>query len=659
MANKDKVFYLDTNFAVKKLSDDEEGPIYIEGYASTNDPDRAGDVVPTSVWEKGVENYLKNPIILAQHNHKDPIGRMVEHKVDARGLWIKAKISSAASVYKLVKDEVLTAFSIGFRILDAEWKSEAELFVIKELELMEISVVSVPCNQDTLFSLSKSFKSEEEFNEYKSLFTDGASAKGLENPDNNGNNKFKETYMDPKELERIVAEASAKAAVAAADAAEKRIAEKTAAEKAAAEKAAAEKAARDAEIKSAVEAAATAAIQVGQSGAEKLIADVTKRLEDDKKSLSEALEGLRGELAEKASEIEAIRKARPAFADKGVGTDGIAYAEKEKAVLLSIIREKSIQETKFGKDLLEKALGAGAAVGAHLPSQTWEHEVSMNMENEVRRRLVVAPLFRGIDMKTNVMTFPLNPEAGTATWITNAQFGTTASPGAAQTHQLKEVTLNAYKVSTLEYMTLEEDEDSLIAILPLVRDAMVRRLSRAVDKAFLLGAGVGSDPVKGAALYDATSVVVPSVTTAASASTLRALRKDLGAWGLDPSELVYVVSTDIYYDLLEDTQFQTVDKVGDKATLLNGTIGMIGNTPVLVSDQFGTKASGANTATTNIGAICVAPGNFLVGNQRGLRFDTDTEVGLQRRVLVSSLRTGMTQVTTNLGQGVSTLRWAT
>lgn len=653
MADKNKVLYLDTSFLAKSLPDDNgEGPIFIEGYASTNDIDRAGDVVPASVWEKGIANYLKNPIILAHHKHSEPIGKMVEHKIDAqKGLWIKAKISSAAGqVYKLIKDDVLTAFSIGFRILDAEWNSEAEVFLVKELELMEVSVVSVPCNQNTLFSLSKAFDSEEEFNEYRSLFTKGNAAKGHDTPSGNPTTQTKEFNMDPKELEALVAKAAADAAEKAAT----RIAEKAAAEKAAAEKAAAEKAAADA----ALEAAVQKGIEVGQSGAEKLVAEVSRRLEDEKKSLADALEGLRGELAAKSSEIEAMRKSRMTFVDKGVDGDGISYADKEKAVLLATIRQKSIQDTKFGKELLEKALGAPAATGAHLPSQTWEHEVSMNMENEVRRRLVVAPLFRSIDMKTNVMTFPLNPEAGIATWITNAQFGTTASPGAAQTHQLKEVTLNAYKVSTLEYMTLEEEEDSLVAILPIVRDAMVRRLSRAVDKAFLLGAGSGADPVKGSALYDATSVVTPTSTGAATIANLRALRKDLGAWGLEPSELVYVVSTDIYYDLLDDTLFQTVDKVGDKATLLNGTVGMIGNTPVLVSDQFGVKAGGANTASTNIGAICVAPGNFLVGNQRGLRFDTDTEVGLQRRILVSSLRTGMTQVTTNLGQGVSTLRWS-
>lgn len=124
MVDKNKVLYISSAFT-KELPKADEAieSIYIEGYASTTDIDRGGDVVPASVWEKGMENYLKNPIILAQHDHDDPIGRMIEHKVDAKGLWVKARISAAAEVFRLIKDEVLTAFSIGFRILDAEYNS--------------------------------------------------------------------------------------------------------------------------------------------------------------------------------------------------------------------------------------------------------------------------------------------------------------------------------------------------------------------------------------------------------------------------------------------------------------------------------------------------------------------------------------------------------
>jgi HK97 family phage major capsid protein len=253
---------------------------------------------------------------------------------------------------------------------------------------------------------------------------------------------------------------------------------------------------------------------------------------------------------------------------------------------------------------------------------------------------------------------PVNPEAGFATWVTNAQFGTTASTGAAQTHALKEITLNAYKVATAEYMAYEEEEDSLLALLPFVREAMVRRVAKAVDKAFLLGAGSGADPVKGFAIYDATSAVTPTNTGVASIANLRALRQDLGVWGLTQNEIVYIVSTDVYYNLLDDTTFQTMERVGTQATLLTGQIGMIGQTPVVVSDQFPTKAGGAATASTNIGAICVAPANFIAGSQRGLRMDTQDLVETQRRVMVASLRTGMTQLSTVNGMGVSSLRWS-
>lgn len=633
MVDKNKLLYLDNAFTKSASGDDES--IYIEGYASTNDKDRHGDVVPSYVWEDGLKEFLKNPIILGYHNHGTPIGRMVEHKVDEKGLWIKARISKAAgAVYNLVKDGILTAFSIGFRILDADYKSELDLFVIKELELHEISVVSVPANQNTLFSLAKSFENNDEYLSFKAQFAQpGTEAKGLEQPEvAERPNNSKELDMTPEQIQAMVAEATAKASQDAL----KSLLEQQAAEKAAAEKAAAEKAALEAQVKA-------AAIEVGQSGAEKLLADVKARIEAQEGEYAKALDGLKAEIAEKAAELEAIQKSKMSFQDSKAGE--ISYADKEKAVILAKMAGKGLAETAFGRQLVEKA-------GAHVPSATWELEVSLAMENEVRRRLVVAPLMRNISMQTNVMTIPVNPEAGTATWVTNAQFGTSASAGAAQTHQLKEVTLNAYKVATSEYLAYEEEEDSLIVLMPIVRDAMVRRVAKAVDAAFLLGAGSGSDPVKGLAAYDAAAAVTPSVGGAASIANLRALRKDLGAWGLDPAEIVYVVSTDVYYDLLDDTNFLTVDKAGPAATILTGQVGTLGNTPVLVSASFADKAEGA------VGAIALAPMNFIVGNQRGLRMDTQDLVETQRKVMVASLRTGLTQTTTNNGAGVSKLVWA-
>lgn len=660
--DKNKVLYLNSAFTVKDANSGDDLPkgsdviesIFIEGYASTNDVDRAGDVVSAAVWEKGLTNYLKNPIILANHDYDDPIGRMVDYKIDSKGLWVKARISAAAEIFNLVKDKVVSAFSIGFKIVDAEYNSAAEIFMIKDVELLEISVVSVPCNQNTLFDLSKSFKDDSEYKKFKAQFAPkGDSAKGLESGTDAKSITQKEWNMSPEEIQKMLAEATANAAAAATKALE----DKMASEKAAAEKAAAEQAAIEAKVKAAVEAQ----IQVGQSGAEKLLAEVTKRLEDQTTASKSALEGLEAAIKEKTDELAKIQASKMSFSDKGAAA-GSTYEEREKAVLLSKISNKALADTKYGQEILQKT-------GQHLPSATWELEVSTNMEAEVRRRLVVAPLIRGVSMKTNVMTLPVNPEAGMAAWVDNTSFGTTTSagsttatsgqtPGVGSPHALKEVTLNAYKVATKEYLNYEEEEDSLLVIMPIVRDAMVRRLARAVDKAYLLGTGGTGDPVFGLASYQTTAAVTPTNTGSASIANLRAMRRNLGAWGLDPAEIVYVVSTEVYYDLLDDTAFQTMNQVGPQATLLTGQVGQIGNSPVLVSAEFNSKVGGAATAFTNTGAICFAPANFMAGNQRGLRFDTQELVETQRRVLVASLRTGLTRVTTNLGNGVSRLAWS-
>lgn len=642
-----KTFYLHSKFTAKALpSDTGENSISIEGYASTNDVDRQGDVVPADVWERGLQNYLRNPVILAYHDHTQPIGRMTDHKVDERGLWIKATISDAAgNVYKLVKNGILSAFSIGFQVKDAEYNSKAEVFMIKQLELHEISVVSVPANQNTLFSLSKHFGSTQEFELFKQQFVPmGETAKGLESSAE-ANSSEKELDMDPKQLEIMLAEATAKAAEAAA----KAVVE--------AQTKAAEAKAAEAKAQAELEAKVKAAVQTVDTGAEKLLAEVEKRLAEQADAHKKQLDGLQEVIKEKAVELEAIQKSRMQFSD--TKADTMDYAEKEKAVLLAKAMGRRVEDTKFGAQLVQK-------YGAHVPSATWELEVNLNLEAEVRRRLVMAPLFRNISMQTNVMTIPVNPEAGTATWVTNAQFGTSnsaggtsstsgATPGVGSPHLLKEITLNAYKVATNEYLAYEEEEDSLIAIMPVIREAMVRRLARAVDKAFLLGAGAGSDPVKGIATWDAVggdNVTPSAATDKVTVANLRTLRRGLGAWGLDPAEIVYVVSTEVYYDLLDDAVFQTMNQVGPAATLLTGQIGSVGNSPVLVSGEFASKASGA------VGAIAFAPANFLVGNQRGVRVDTQELVETQRRVFVASLRTGITQLTTNLGNGVNKLVWA-
>ena len=106
------------------------------------------------------------------HNYDKPIGRAKDLQVTDNGLEISAKISKAAGdVTQLIKDGVLGAFSVGFKVKDADYMTETDGYKIKDAELFEVSVVSVPCNQGATFGLSKSFDSMEDTTSISKLFT--------------------------------------------------------------------------------------------------------------------------------------------------------------------------------------------------------------------------------------------------------------------------------------------------------------------------------------------------------------------------------------------------------------------------------------------------------------------------------------------------------
>ena len=106
-----------------------------------------------------------------------------------------AKISkSSGEIKDLIKDGVLGAFSVGFRVKDADYNKETDGYTIKDAELFEVSVVSVPCNQGAMFSVSKSFDSMDEYNEWKTHFNNNE-AQNTSAPQAEGKTSKQETNM--------------------------------------------------------------------------------------------------------------------------------------------------------------------------------------------------------------------------------------------------------------------------------------------------------------------------------------------------------------------------------------------------------------------------------------------------------------------------------
>src|SRR6188472_1155753 len=138
----------------KALPDDEKsrtaGDLILRGYASTWVEDRDGEFVDPSAFDKSLPLYLeKNPIVLWQHDQKMPIAKATEAMVDNNGLVFSALMHKpdakqpdwAHHAYQSIKAGVVRTFSIG-GFFEREFVMGRA--VIKTIELMEVSVVSIP-----------------------------------------------------------------------------------------------------------------------------------------------------------------------------------------------------------------------------------------------------------------------------------------------------------------------------------------------------------------------------------------------------------------------------------------------------------------------------------------------------------------------------------
>jgi hypothetical protein len=120
----------------------------------------------------------------------------------------------------------------------------------------------------------------------------------------------------------------------------------------------------------------------------------------------------------------------------------------------------------------------------------------------------------------------------------------------------------------------------------------------------------------------------------------------MGKYGLNPSDIAYVVSQNSYFDLLNDANFQTLDEVGsDLAARVVGTIGAVYGSPVVVSEEFPSETAGAPAA------FAVNTRNYVTPRLRGVSVEQDYEVMNQRRVIVASQSLGFEEILAGDGAG--------
>ena len=636
---------------------DTGGQLKIVGYASTAGTDRVGDVIVPDAWTKGgLENYKKNPIILFNHNYGKPIGRTVELEVDASGLKISAEISpSAGDTYGLIKDQVLSTFSVGFMIKDADYNQATDGYIIRDAELLEVSVVSVPCNQEAVFSVAKSFANEEDRTEFNKEVN---ALKGLSQGDEEVN-ASKTPEISPKfGTEKVPSETKRMDEEQMAALVAKTVADAITADKNATAKALAEEAAKKATTEATNEAVKVAAQVATKSLEERLLGEFEAKLKENSENVEKTLGEYKTQLEEKNEELRKMSESKKVFVDRSGSEDPLKNAKNfeiaQDAYILSKVLRKPIDQTKFGVAALEKFnTQSTVTVGA----DRLETEVGQNIERDIWNDLILAPLFREINMNSASMTFPVMPDAGYAE-ITSATTAAGSQPngnvdqrGAGYGAPYQGITLGERQLSTIKmlsktYLGAETEEDSLIPILPLIREAMIRSHARGVENLFLAGntnqgpytSGAANGLLKFASTGGRT-ITAPSLSAPMTGAALFGMRKIMGKYGLNPRDIVYIVSQDAYFQLIEDPEFADADLVGaQNATKLTGEVGRLYGSQVLMCDEF------APAAANNYYALAVNRRNFIVPRLRGVTMESQYLVEDQRTVMVASQRLGFDEI---------------
>jgi HK97 family phage prohead protease len=150
--------------AETKAIDDKDG--YIKAIVSTEAMDRDGEVILSKAWGNTINEFMTHPVLISSHDYNDltkQLGEWVDLKVTERGLEGTAKYyigmgnAEADWGYELAK-RGQSAYSVGFIAKDfleggTTQNGKEPQRTYTDVELLEISQVSVPSNRESLVTM--------------------------------------------------------------------------------------------------------------------------------------------------------------------------------------------------------------------------------------------------------------------------------------------------------------------------------------------------------------------------------------------------------------------------------------------------------------------------------------------------------------------------
>lgn len=143
----------DFDFEVKSIGDDGT----FNGYGSVWDVvDSYQEIVARGAFTdslKEIEAKGRPVPILWQHRSAEPIGAWSNLKEDDHGLWgdgelLIGEVAQAKESHALMKRRIVTGLSIGYWVRESSYDEKTGIRTLTKLDLVEISLVTFPANDD-------------------------------------------------------------------------------------------------------------------------------------------------------------------------------------------------------------------------------------------------------------------------------------------------------------------------------------------------------------------------------------------------------------------------------------------------------------------------------------------------------------------------------
>lgn len=332
-------------------------------------------------------------------------------------------------------------------------------------------------------------------------------------------------------------------------------------------------------------------------------------------------------------------------------------AFSDDAYLVATIMRKDPRQTKLWSERqgLSSALRKAMDTATAAEGLEWIPTIlSQNYIEKFRLQAKVAALFDDIPMPSNPFKMPYTGGLSASNFYLvgeSTSDSPTASP--ASTKATGAQTLTAKKLKARLLWSDEFDEDSIIAILPMLRSELAIAGAEAIEDCLINGDTTAThqdsnvtETTDRRKIWDGLRDQCPSGTkvdlgTFATATLLSILTK-MGKYAVNPSELAFITGARGYNHLRNLTEVLTVDKYGPAATILNGELGKLAGVPIIVSEyvQENLNATGVYDGSTTDNTIILVVNRRapIIGTRGGVKLTFLNEGQVDQNQLIMSFR---------------------